>query len=61
MLTQHNQEFRRYDYNKDPLSLLGVGSGHDTTPSKLRDPAHQLYLVTDEIHAGGAGVGQDHV
>ena len=29
MLTQHNQEFRRYI--PDPLSLLGVGSGHETT------------------------------
>ena len=28
MLTQHNQEFRRYI--PDPLSLLGVGSGHET-------------------------------
>ena len=33
MLTQHNQEFRRYI--PDPLSLLGVGSGHET---KLRLP-----------------------
>ena len=29
MLTQHNQEFRRYI--PDPLSLLGVGSGHETS------------------------------
>ena len=30
MLTQHNQEFRRYI--PDPLSLLGVGSGYETRP-----------------------------
>ena len=45
MLTQHNQEFRRYI--PDPLSLLGVGSGHETTVDRANCCAHERALTTE--------------
>ena len=53
MLTQHNQEFRRYI--PDPLSLLGVGSGHETI--SLLTIAHGSKVTRINFRKEGEGLG----